>query len=120
MDKLVGVLVLAMFAIGIAIYVVRSYAKMTPKGTAKHFGLEPDERVAQMWVGEADGVAHIAFASPYEVSIRHTGAGNRSVQGGPSARFELAGRDGIPLRVLLHDSAVAYLAGWQAGAARPG
>jgi hypothetical protein len=147
-NQLLGTLVFAVLAVGVVIYVVKSYASAPPQSVARHFGLDVDEHAAQRWVGEIDddseraprvtvlltskgrlvivcepsdeAASHRAFDSPDDIVVRHLGAGPRRVRGGPSARFEFAARDGAPLRVLLHESALQHLAGWQtaeAGAA---
>jgi hypothetical protein len=172
MQDALGYLVLLGLAGALGVYVFRSYAKMTPRGTAAHFGLAPGETVQWMWVGElADGpslAAQIAvaaasvivtalvgaggvatlrspgitvlitsqrrlvlvreredgtvgrafFTAPGEVKIELLGAGDRAIQGGPSARFRLTASDGRPFDVLLHGSAVALLERWIGGALR--
>ncbi len=166
MHNALGYLVLLGLVAGAGVYVFRSYAKMTPSGTAAHFGLAPGETIQWMWVGElADGpslAAQIAvaaasviatallgaggvatlrslgitvlitshqrlvlvreredgtvgrayFSSPSEVRVELVGAGDRSIQGGPSARFRLTASDGLPFDVLVHGSAVGMLDRW--------
>ena len=143
MNQLLGTLVFAVLAVGVVIYVVKSYASTTPQSVARHFGLDVDEHAAQKWVGEIDvdvatgrapavtvllttkgrlvivrepsddAAARLAFGSPDDVVVRHLGVGPRRVRGGPSVRFEFTAHDGAPLQVLLHESALPYLAGWQ-------
>jgi hypothetical protein len=74
--------------------------------------LTSHNRLMLVCEGPGGTVRSVAFASPAEVRIRHLGPGARRVQGGPSAAFEFCGSDGVPLRVLLHESAVPELARW--------
>lgn len=141
MDELLGTLVFAVLVIGVVAWVVRSYASTAPDDAARH--LDAGEHAAQKWIGEIDdasaravtvlftskgrlvivcdcddGVGRFAFASPDDVVVRHLGAGPRRIRGGESVCFEFAGRDGAPLRVLLHESSLPHLAEWESAAAR--
>lgn len=166
MESLVGVLVLVLLVGGAGLYVARSYQKMTSGGIARHFGLEPGETAAMMWVGEIDvdistaekvgalalglvagallggivvhqvrapGVTVLLtsrgrlalitevgegrvnrqyFGSPAEVTLVVLGRGPRKIQGRPSVLVHVAGADGVPCPLLLHESAGPALTRW--------
>lgn len=61
-------------------------------------------------------VGRAYFSSATEVRIEHLGRGDRMIQGGPSARFRLTARDGIPFDILVHGSAVGMLDRWTGSA----
>lgn len=61
-------------------------------------------------------VGRLYVDRPGDISIRFLGPGPRKIQGGPSVRVQLAGRDGAAVDAILHETAQPYLQQWLSGA----